>query len=67
MAEMLCLFFHFNYLFQSNYWLFWESEKSTSDFVISVLFHFIFFNSIIQGQIAKVKKKKYYESYCSRQ
>ena len=29
-------------------------------FAISILFHFIFFNSIIQATSAKVKKKKYF-------
>ena len=33
MVKTLCLFFHFNYLFQFNYWLIWESEKVTPDLV----------------------------------
>ena len=39
MVKTLCLFFHFNYLFQFNYWLSWESEKVTPDLVVFRDFH----------------------------
>ena len=60
---MLCLFFHFNYFFNSIIGSPGKVKKVrqiSRNFVIPRLFHFTFFNSIIQVPIAKVKKKKYF-------